>query len=310
MGIVSDHLHLLALEQAKHPIRGDVLTLGQQAVYATLENVENIFKSHNIVPKVLEESFDTKNRIPRWIGTPQGEFTNAQAVLTLLGAERVFATDISDYENPDYIIDFNHDVNEQYHERFDVILDIGTLEHIFDVPTALSNITKMLKEGGEVILILTSSNAIDHGFYSFSPTLFFDFFTINGFSNFSCYLREGSNYNYMKKGKIYRYNHIGKEYSLTSKNSVDVCFFATKQQKLKPIEATNLKNINKPLQNIYLSFYWNKKRYGREAFQKTNTFRKFLEKLEFYTSKFRPEFIDILWKSRKRQNNLTYLGRF
>ncbi|GAH05421.1 unnamed protein product, partial [marine sediment metagenome] len=43
MGILVTHLHLLAMEQDKYPIKGDVLTLGQQAVYETLEGVKNIF---------------------------------------------------------------------------------------------------------------------------------------------------------------------------------------------------------------------------------------------------------------------------
>ena len=145
MGIRSSHLHLLAMERAKHPIRGDVLTLGQQAVYGTLGAVKNIFISHGIMPRPLKENFDTKNKIPSWFGTPADKFTNVQSALALLGAEKVSVADISRYENPDYIIDLNYDVAEEYHNRFDVILDIGTFEHIFDVPIALSNFIKMLE---------------------------------------------------------------------------------------------------------------------------------------------------------------------
>lgn len=304
MGILVSHLHLLAMEQDKHPIKGDVLTLGQQAVYGTLEDVKNIFMSYDLKLKSLKEGFDTKNKIPDWIGTPREKFTNAHTVLILLGAERVFVTDISDYENPDYLIDLNYDVNEEHYERFDVILDVGTLEHVFDISVALSNLVKMLKKGGRIILILPSSNAIDHGFYSFSPTLFFDFFTANGFSNFSCYLIEGSSFNYMKKSKIYRYNYIGKQYPLTSKNGVEVCFFATKNND------ANFKKINKPIQSIYSNFCWDKKKYEKDASQKLKIFEKFIRKIEFATRKFRPEFIDILYKSRERKKNLTYLGRF
>ena len=292
------------MEQVRHPIKGDVLTVGQQAVYGTLEDVKNIFMSYGLKLKSLKEGFDSKNKIPAWVGTPWGKFTNAQTVMMLLGAERVFVTDISDYEHPDYIIDLNYDINEEYYERFDAILDAGTLEHVFDISVALSNLVKMLKKGGRIILISPSSNAIDHGFYSFSPTLFFDFFTANGFSNFSCYLIEGSNFNFMKKSKIYRYNHIGKDCPLTSKNRVEVCFFATKNNDI------NLKKINKPVQSIFSSFYWDKKKYGKDASGKLKIFKKYLRKIEFYSRNFRPEFIDIFYKSRKRKKNLTYLGRF
>lgn len=304
MGILVPHLHLLAMEQNRHPIKGDVLTLGQQAVYGILEEVKNIFISHGLKLKSLKEGFDVKNKIPDWVGTPREKFTNAHAVLTLLGAERVFVTDVSNYEEPDYLIDLNYDISEEYYERFDVILDVGTLEHVFDIPVAISNLIKMLKKEGEIILILPSSNAIDHGFYSFSPTLFFDFFTANGFSNLSCYLIEGSSFNYAKKSKIYRYNYIGKQYPLTSKNGVEVCFFATKNND------TNLKKINKPIQSIYSNFDVNKKKYEKNAPRKLKIFEKLIRKIEFITRKFRPEFIDILYKGRERKKNLTYLGRF
>lgn len=311
MGILLSHLHLLAIEQVKHPIKGDVLTLGQQAVWGTLEDVKNIFISHGLKPKPLKEGFDTKNKIPCLTGTPRGEFTNADAVLALLGAERVFAADISDYENPDYLIDLNYDINEEYYERFDVILDSGTLEHVFDVPTALSNLVKMVKKGGRIILILPSSNAINHGFYSFSPTLFFDFFAANGFSNFNCYLIEKSRFNSYKKSKIYRYNYFpGPSCPLFSKNSVEVCFCATKNNDI------NFKKINKPIQGMYLASDWFKKKREEPASKKSEIFeiiKNLIQKIEFSTRKFRPDFVDVLYKlykSGERKKNLTYLGRF
>lgn len=108
----------------------------------------------------------------------------------------------------------------------------------------------------------------------------------------------------MSKGKVYRYNHTGEEYPLTSKNGVELCFFATKSKKV------DYERINKPVQHLYPNFYWDKDKYGKEAARQVNTSKKIIRKLEFYTSKFRPEFIDVLWRGRKRGKNLTYLGRF
>lgn len=155
--------------------------MGQQAIYATRRDVEHIFGLHAVTPKVLKDGFDTKNKIPAWQEMPHNKFTNASVVLTLLGADRVFAADASDYENPDFIIDLNDEISKNYYEKFDVIIDMGTMEHVFDIPTALGNIVKMLKKSGDVILASPSSNSIDHGFYSFSPTLFFDFFSLTDF---------------------------------------------------------------------------------------------------------------------------------
>lgn len=313
MGLIPSHLHLLAIEQHKHPMKGDVLTSGQLAMYETLEDVKNIFVSHGIMPKQLPEGFDTKNKIPACVGTPRENFTNAGAMLSMLGAEKVFVFDVSNYEGADYVIDLNYDVDPKYHERFDVILDSGTLEHVFDTSCALANYVKMLKKGGRLIFFLPCSNAINHGFYSLQPNVFFDFFGANGFSDFNCYLMEESSFNVYKKSKIYRYDYISSltEYPISTKNTIEVCFFATKNSD------ANLEKIQKPIQGMYLEYNWGKKNVQASALSNpsaSGAVKRITEfykrKWEFSTRRFRPEFIDRLWKSKRRKKNLTYLGKF
>ncbi|MCO5383616.1 MAG: class I SAM-dependent methyltransferase [Methanosarcina barkeri] len=147
----------------------------------------------------------------------------------MLGADHVYASDVYSYENPDFIIDLNNPIREEYRERFDIIIDVGTLEHVYDVPTALENIIKMLKIDGIVILILPSSGAIDHGFYSFSPTLFFDYFECNGFETLNCYLMRCNSRNYTQKKPVYRYCGFGREYPLKTDDCVEVFYSAKKE---------------------------------------------------------------------------------
>ena len=304
IGLTPPHIRLLSLERHKHPIQGSVLTLGQQAVYATLADVHKIITSHGGSPRALKQDFDIKNKIPSWNGTSYNNYTNAHAVLSLLGAEKVLVADYSDYENPDYIMDLNNRVSDEYAEQFDVVLDAGTLEHIFDIPTALANIVKMTKVGGEVILMLPSSNAIDHGFYSISPTLLYDYFGSNGFDNFSCYLREGSSFNLTKKGKVYRYNHVGNQFTLTSKNVIDVIFFATKVK--------TIKDIVKPMQSLYVSEFWSNRQNTNKTPKrnKRKLFKGLRSIITPFLKKHRPELYDVLRLSRKRKRNLTFIGKF
>ena len=65
--------------------------------------------------------------------------------------------------------------------RFDYIIDGGTVEHIFDIAQVMKNVTKMLKVGGRVFHIDAIAGQADHGFYSFSPTFFLDYYKGNGF---------------------------------------------------------------------------------------------------------------------------------
>jgi hypothetical protein len=47
--------------------------------------------------------------------------------------------------------------------QFDVVLDSGTIEHVFHIPDALKNVLS-LAQGGRVICMSPSSNHVDNGF--------------------------------------------------------------------------------------------------------------------------------------------------
>lgn len=69
------------------------------------------------------------------------------------------------------------------------------LEHVFHLANALSSVVRMAKTGGRIIHISPMSNCADHGFYSFSPALFVDYYSINRLAiqkNRLCPLRPGS----------------------------------------------------------------------------------------------------------------------
>jgi hypothetical protein len=60
-----------------------------------------------------------------------------------------------------------------------LVFDGGTSEHVFNIPKVLENYHKMLKVGGRIIHASPTSNYVDHGFYMFSPTLFYDYYLAN-----------------------------------------------------------------------------------------------------------------------------------
>ncbi len=97
----------------------------------------------------------------------------------LMGFTKVLSSDVSSYEGADIIFDLSKDLPEDLVEQFDYIYDGGTLEHIFNVPKALNNIGAMCKIGGTIIHDVPCNNWIDHGFYSFSPTAFIDYYQVN-----------------------------------------------------------------------------------------------------------------------------------
>ena len=64
-----------------------------------------------------------------------------------------------------------------------MVLDVGTLEHIFNFPAALAHCMDLVKVGGHFVTITPANNFMGHGFYQFSPELFFRVFSPeNGFT--------------------------------------------------------------------------------------------------------------------------------
>jgi hypothetical protein len=106
----------------------------------------------------------------------------AEPFLKLLGAEDVVSFDASTYENASVVHDFNLPIADEYKGRFSTVIDGGTLEHIFNFPTAIKNCMEMVADGGHYLAITPGNNQLGHGFYQFSPELYFRIFSAqNGF---------------------------------------------------------------------------------------------------------------------------------
>jgi hypothetical protein len=62
-------------------------------------------------------------------------------------------------------------------EHFDSGIDFGVMEQIFNASTAFHNAVQMIKVGGYYLAALPANNTVGHGFYQFSPELFFSLLT-------------------------------------------------------------------------------------------------------------------------------------
>lgn len=106
----------------------------------------------------------------------------AEPLLDCLGAEQIDSFDNSAYEGATVVHDFNQPLPSQYDERYSVVIDSGSLEHVFNFPVAIANCMRMLRIGGHFLSITPANNQFGHGFYQFSAELFFSVFNEpNGF---------------------------------------------------------------------------------------------------------------------------------
>jgi len=106
----------------------------------------------------------------------------AEPFLRWLGFEQVESMDFSEYEGCSLVHDLNRPVPEEWHNRFDVVFDGGTLEHVFHFPHAIGNAMRLVRPGGHFVSCTPSNNYNGHGFFQFSPELFCRIFeAANGF---------------------------------------------------------------------------------------------------------------------------------
>lgn len=106
----------------------------------------------------------------------------ADTLFQSLGARVIDSIDASDYEGASIIHDLNKPVPSEWHGRYSVVFDGGTLEHIFDVPCALRSCMEMIAPGGHFVSATGAHGFMGHGFYQFSPELYFRVFSPeNGF---------------------------------------------------------------------------------------------------------------------------------
>lgn len=93
-------------------------------------------------------------------------------------ASQVDSIDASPYEQATLI----HDMNQPWPAplpppaQYDAVLDLGCLEHVFDFPTAWRNCAALCRVGGHLLHALPANNLLGHGFYQFSPELFFNLY--------------------------------------------------------------------------------------------------------------------------------------
>lgn len=136
----------------------------------------------------LEASEKTVQRIWEALALPQDQFPKlrkglfAEPFFEALGATTIDSLDASDFEGASVIHDLNLPVAEALKRKYSVVIDSGTIEHIFNAPIAFKNAMELLEVGGHFIQINCANNFMGHGFWQFSPELIYRMFSpANGY---------------------------------------------------------------------------------------------------------------------------------
>lgn len=106
----------------------------------------------------------------------------AEPFFRRLGAQQIDSLDVSAYEGATVLHDMNDPLPAAMAGQYSAVLDGGSLEHVFNFPQALQNALTLVEVGGHYLSFTPTNNFLGHGFYQFSPELFFRVLTLaNGF---------------------------------------------------------------------------------------------------------------------------------
>jgi SAM-dependent methyltransferase len=140
------------------------LTLGRQTLYADRNHLASLLHEHKRWPEGMTfEQFERRIAASPYV----------EPFLEMIGASEVFSLDVSGFEGANILHDLDKPVPRELHESFDCIIDGGLLEHVFNFPAAIESCMQMTKRGGHLIINTPASNFCGHGFYQFSPELFY-----------------------------------------------------------------------------------------------------------------------------------------
>ena len=226
MGMSRGAIALLGKTLQREPRSGSAITFGVQKIGAARAEVAVLLARAGIEPAPL---------------TGNGAL-HQDEVFRMLGYDSVESIDVYPAERPTHVLDLNRPLPAALHDRFDLVYDGGTMEHCFSVPDVLTNVVRLVKAGGRIVHHLPLNNWVDHGFYQFSPTLFFDFYAANGFRDLAMTLHfsAGGKETYI----AYDPGHDGRlPYSLGGSTQVLGFFTAVKD--------TTLELIAFPIQGRY-----------------------------------------------------------
>ena len=162
MGITLSSACFLISEMRRGVDFSKTLTLGRQGLYMQRGQYKRVCSLLNV-------------QAPR-------QATFADEFFTGLGAKSLDFLDASSYEGAGLTHDLNSPLPTAFHKKWSCVIDGGTLEHVFNFPEAIKTCMQLVDQGGRLILITPWNNWAGHGFYQFSPELFYRLLSAaNGF---------------------------------------------------------------------------------------------------------------------------------
>lgn len=193
-----------------------IASMGYPDFVAPLELLEEFFDLREIDYRQDSEAICKRHGMP-FHGIP-----DAHSVFSHLKCE-LDVYDITDERGCEIYCDLNNPFDGG---SYDFVLDVGTLEHCFNVAQAAENMVRLMSMGG-IIIHENPFQMGNHGFYSLNPTWYADFYGQEGFKLLDLKL-------VLRDGRVGEVPHTGRfKYSEQVEANV---FAVAERTDIKPIE--------------------------------------------------------------------------
>jgi len=182
----------------RNNIRGRCLTLGRQDVNMTVDELVAMLvhcgymerdAATGVITTTRAEAAEAMRRV-RAAGQDVAAtkhlreqcWISDKLLFAGLGFSDMKSLDVSDFDGADILYDLNQPgLGAHLDAPYDLVIDGGTLEHVFDVRTVMRNLFEAAATGGYIMHAAPMNNYCDHGFFQFSPTFFLDYYAANDF---------------------------------------------------------------------------------------------------------------------------------
>jgi SAM-dependent methyltransferase len=151
---------------------GSVLDLGPQDLVLCDRSLVDLYARRHNSPEIAAEL------VGRMFDGQNYRTDCAAPLYALFGYERYRSVDLMD-PRADWKLDLNYPM--RLPERFDLVTNFGTAEHVFNIAAVFRSMHDALKPGGVGLHILPTFGEVDHGFFNIHPTLYFDIARANNY---------------------------------------------------------------------------------------------------------------------------------
>ena len=169
---------------------GDVVALGVQDVMFPHDVAAQLFQErqfpYQVVPPA-ERTYALSRNQKQFTQDPN-HYMGIKDLFRMAGHKSLVTLDAFENDGPDVLWDLCQPIPKEWHNKYDVLFDIGVLEHTSDIFQALENVANLVKVGGWIALYLPMVSPINSCIYHPNPPFYFDILSAHGFHNFDAWI--------------------------------------------------------------------------------------------------------------------------